>query len=350
MNQTPNYTSSALSKLMVPVIAILLLCMQYWLNHQKFEENIQINIYSYIILGFGLLLAIVLKKRKGLGVVKSFLAAHEGQAAAFFGLFNIIYVFVQLHIIGTEAHHIIAPPQSNIEEHHLLLPLLKVLSYTAFLFVPFFSQALSLRTYVGGTVEDRKVLVIGMSHHKEWGSNFDHQFNLQKICNDFIAKNPNGERNEISNFPWPLRALHQHLVICKNINKVIFLADDRANDELIRINQKKNADAMQSFLDSIREGIQYEKIYIKGVNDFRHVYQEVKDDLEEKLRFYKNYQICFNISPSTAIVSGALTLFSLRGDRGLYYLSQDNSTIEECKVNIYDLEDVISDFYHQRDH
>jgi hypothetical protein len=310
------------------------------------------------------LVLIYKKKNKSLNVVRSFMNAHHQQARSFMGLYVIVFVFIQLHIIGTLGHEVFAS-----SEHHkpLCLDLLTLIEYIGILFLPFLLHGLFLEEERTVYDSERKVLVCGISYSSanDLALFARDSFDYQKIFRNQMFKGNN----------YNLYSIIETLNKCSNINEVIILLDKNMQTQIKKASKLLQwGDSVESYFREMFKLAPNSKRNIKvevidedtNFNDLSNVYRRIKPILEKKLRAYQSHEIAFNITPGTALVTAATSLFSLKGNRGLYYLTQipkdkldedinqyratttntlSLGTIEKFDITLSDLKEEIKEFF-----
>lgn len=79
-------------------------------------------------------------------------------------------------------------------------------------------------------------------------------------------------------------------------------------------------------------------------NDFDACYLALKYELVKEEQLTRNTII--NISPGTAMVSGAMTIFAIKGDRTLIYVRQDEKKeLAVFNIDVLTVKDLIMEFY-----
>lgn len=318
-------------------LIIATLIYEYCLTHSGYLAlNRNWNDLGACIVFLTLIVVHTWKKGNTLRVLKSFFLAHQGESNNFFALFNIVFVFIQLHILGTEVHEAFIPHAGEQDTHiNLLFLCVQLLSYVALLFIPFFIHALFIEHKLKIEPKDRKVLVTGLS------------YNASKKIEPFI-------KDKFSlNYPGNWNPIRKSLEKYFAVSKLILLVDNKARSgvlEAVNNLQMSHVDKpvetiLQKFLDSIRQGIGLEIMYVSDFNYLNEIFTGKKKELEEKLSKDPSREIMFNLSSGTSATSAAITLFSIKGNRGLCYLTQEsreNEHIVEFDVSVFDLEDVFS--------
>jgi len=301
-----------------------LLTHWHWLMLNRVYADVEACVLFLALVGFHL------KKNNTLRILKSFFSAHHGESTSFFGLLNIVFVFVQLHLIGTEVHHALVPQPG---EHNFQIAAwqqwLQIGAYLSVLFIPFFIHASFIEHKKKVNDTDRKLLVTSLSYN-----------NSAKL-QDFIKNN--FDPVLINPFNW--NPVFKTIKLYENINRVIFIIDDNAYYQFVSTSAKNADKTLQMFLNSIRDGITFEILRINNFNDLDAVFSEKKIILENLLEKRPSKEILFNISSGTSVVTTALTLFAVKGNRGISYMEQNaDDKIREFDVSVFDLEDVFSTY------
>ena len=78
-------------------------------------------------------------------------------------------------------------------------------------------------------------------------------------------------------------------------------------------------------------------------NDFDSCYKILRDKLKEVETTTNNTII--HISPGTAIISGVMTIFTIKGQRALIYTRQDNSELESFNIDVWTTKDLLDELW-----
>ncbi len=324
------------------ILIVLVFVFEYLLSHFRWLQLNRVYADIEIILAALGMIWWHIRHENTLAVIKIFFNAHHGEASSIMGLLNIVFVFIQLHIIGTEVHGILVPHPGKAVHGSALTEWLSVGGYIALLFIPFLLIGYIVEKKRDIPQAEREVLVSVLSFNKaDLIKRFiDTQFDPARL----IAQREDGSWTSFNWYP-----IRKSLEMYGKINTVILLIDGRSEDE-INLAGSSVETIMPEFLGSIRTGIRLEYVRDVDVEELNKMNTKTKADIEKLLKPYPNAKIVFNVTSGTSVASSAMTLFSIRGNRGLCYLKQDDpdpkkSVMKEFSVSVFDLQDVFEAFF-----
>lgn len=267
---------------------------------------------------------------KGSNVLISFLVPLHNHTGNIAGIFMILFILIQVHLIGTELHEFICCHGS----------LWHVCLYLMVLLFPFIIQSFFYNnSKLPVPKEDRRVLVLAASEYKYQ--------DLIDINEKFLlTKDGIGFMKEKNKYKALIKTIQEYL----GINHVIILVDEKSASPLKEFKEKNSKDFVLEILGLFfpnrfnSNSIEY--MPVDNINDFTQMYKVLKPDLEYRIRNYEDREVLFNISSGTSTVSAVLSLFSVIGQRGFCYLEQvdmtqdANARILEFEINAFDLKEL----------
>ncbi|MEI2694065.1 MAG: hypothetical protein V9E90_03260 [Saprospiraceae bacterium] len=321
-----------IQKYVSTIVAMLFLALEVVLIKFYYDSVcIHCIVICLTILIFILFLALIFTKKDS-NLLISFLVPLHNHSGNIAGIFMILFILVQVHLIGTELHEFICC-HGNVWT---------IAIYIITLLFPFLIQSFFYSDGKGViSKHDRKVLILAVSNNSlDSLNNISNEYFKGKEYIDFI-------RMQSFSYKTLLKTLE--LYTC--VDHIIFLVDKKAGAALEDYKkQASKKDFIEELLEVCFPGrfktMSFEYIYFNDINNFTEMYKEVKPVIENRISDYKDRQVLFNISSGTALASAALALFSVIGERGFCYLEQlerskdEQARILEFEINAFDLKEL----------
>lgn len=329
------------------LLFLMVLVYEYALTHNKWIGDNKTILNAVTCILFVLLIIHIIRGKKDILLLKSFVNAHHGESYHLTGLVNLVFVFSQLHLLGTEIHTLLVP-HGEAAHSPLFSQSLQLLTYVALLFLPFLLIVIFTRQAGPVPKEEREVLVTSIS--------------LPKKENIINVINKKFEKGFIKSDGGNLRPIIKAIEAYSNLKKVLLFIDEKAYAEFYAATRETDflpegstEDPVSLFFNQFihlySENAAVELLRTGTFNKMNSIFKDQKRLLEAKLYPYKNRKIVFSLTNGTAAVSAALTLLSIRGERGLCYLTQgEQEEILEFDVSVTDLQDIISNFLSGHSH
>jgi|GEM_PF-5360849 len=286
---------------------------------------------KYILAAISLLFTIVLvavvirliHKRKNKDFLLSFLTAVHNHAPNIFGVFLIVFVLVQIDLIGASFHEYLVKGDGGWE----------TLILVDLMFLPFVLHAHFPVEKLKDKVpeHERKVLVTALSLN-------------DKSMAGFKEKN-----YSIAAVPHNWRPVFEMLKKYERIELIVFLLSNEVSKQIHAINAEIRQDVLKKILAEEfpqREKLRFEQLYITNIDDFDDMYKRVKPAIEGSIAGYKSEEIIFGITSGPSTITATLVFLSMPGKRGFVYLKQnDPKDLAEFNIHAYDVKELWDEIF-----
>lgn len=265
----------------------------------------------------------------------------------FVGIFNIVFTLCSISWIGIELYS------------HSWGGLLNAFIYAGFMILyPLIIANYVLPKPIDKEIYEPKVLITALSKMRSFDKLQEaiNQMEAEGLnWNDQVFNNPDGTMKEEYSFPWgpwlnwdPIRkSIIHHKASFQEI--IILISNEVVNDIEECPDSLKPDKLISDFISRVYPDLQHNiKIDLRRVGVSGNSLHENLQIIESivkllNIRKIEDCDILFNITGGTSTFSGAMILKAIPNERRAEYAQQDNGTIEDVPLNIYDVQDLWSE-------
>jgi len=317
--------------------------------------NCRILAYSLIVGFFFLLITIVTlaqKEKASKNILMRLILNLKGEAGSYYGVVSIIFVILNLNWMSDQVFDIWHLDNSNPEYFDTLtINLLRFGYFLAFMIIPFLFPFFGS----GKSGSTEKLLVCGLSTPVNFTPGITEEkiikglrdaYSKDEKINDYVQFNI---EKEIRWGKWDV--VRKSLVAHPTINKIFIII----SPEIVEFNRMRNKwkdqpnDDLYHDFDIeqlIRRFYKNRSIEIAysppiDVNNFDLVKNTLRSTFQlEEYANYKDSEFVFNLTGSTAIVSSAMVLFAMKGERKAEYVHQGTGNLIPINVDVLSVQDL----------
>jgi len=276
----------------------------------------------------------------------------KGEAGSWYGIFSVIFVILNMNWLSNQIYDfwgldISKPDYSN----NLTLNILRSFYYLCFMFIPFLFPLFS-------STEDLpqpKLLICGLSTPVNRINGKNDSDIITELRKSYTLPNDRTEKVQFD-LKYPIKwgkwdVIRKSLVAHSSIKKVLLVISPEINEFNKIIDRCKgtaNEDLFNDFnLENLFQRFFNErKIKIcytspVDVNNFDNIKCTIQATLQSKeYNKLKDSEIVFNLTGSTAVVSSAMVLFAMKGNRKAEYVTQNTSELVSIDVDVLSVQDL----------
>ena len=319
-------------------LMLIILFLSEILILKYFSANIKILLWIVVFifvieLGFWFLIK---REKKNIYFFRSFLMSVKADVISLYGILLVVYFIIHMAWIPDYIYEFMNTATIKSEGW------IKITFYFEFLFFPFLVVALTYKEVPRSIAKDkRKVLISAISlipgfprGKREGGLNDEekHTLNTIDVSKDWNRWNP--IRQALDDYP--------------NFESIILLGSKETGEQLRLINQNDNFKkvGITHLIKEYSPNIKY--VIIKSLPDFNQIesiYNSIKLDVlaSSSLKNYDDEDIIFAVTGGTAIMSAAMTMHAVKGQRGIVYTRQDNRQLEEFNLSIFNFNELVNE-------
>ncbi len=319
------------SHLLKALLFILLFIIEYYIiTSENNEQLIMINCILLAINLCMLTLLIILKKADhfSAAIFKIF----KNIAGNILGIIAIIYFTTHIGWIFTALRD-----SYTTDKEHLLSQFALYLNFLFFpyLFLTFFLKKRKEEV----SPKNRKVLITSLSI-------FDYNRNAEGELSPQEKKVLNIIKDNKSYLTWGRDVNWQPVFLAvekyKNLEEIIVLNTKQTkyqNNAIKNSNDFKDY-TFEKLIKKYFPKIKVTNDMIEKPNELQSTVEDLNFILRKKLKKYEDKDIVFSITGGTAVISAAMSMIAIKGDRGITYMDQQSNVIINNSVDVFDIKEL----------
>ncbi len=296
-------------------------------------ENKQIILLNYIMLAVNLCMFTSLIFSKKTDHFSAFIfKIFKNIAGNILGIIAIIYFTTHIGWIFT------ALRDSYVTDNLHLMSQFSL--YLNFLFFPYLFLTFFLKKRKDDVLpKNRKVLLTSLSIF-DYNRNAEGELSPQdkKVLNVIKSKKDYHTWGRDVNWQPIFLAIEKY----ENLKEIIVLNTKQTkyqNNAIKNSNDYKNY-TFEKLIRNYFPKIEVTNAMIENPNELQSTVEDLNFILRKKLKNYEDKDIVFSITGGTAVITAAMSMVAIKGDRGITYMDQQKNITINNSVDVFDIKEL----------